>query len=708
MPIRITGLNSGLDTESIISALVSSYSYKTDKYKKAQTKLSWKQDAWKELNTKIYSLYKNVGNLRLESSYNMRKATVSDTTKASVTTSSSVTNGSYSVQITQLAQAGYLTGSEVKSSLYGVEVTKDTRLGYLGYSAGHGYFNVKVNGDIKSVVVDKDTTINEVVEQLNKAGVKASFDEKNKRFFISAKEAGSSNDFEILNGTNGEDILKALGIYENNEMIGKKIQLTDADWENLKGSSFDITVRAEDGSETVKTIKVDDTNPSIDNIIQQLKDAGVEAKLNAAGKLEIFADNGKTFSITNSKDSDNEKNLLKELGLEKTLEETWIEKATGTQQVQVVNDWERWIGSSFKVTVDGEETEIKINEDVKSVEDIVELLEDAGVNAVFNNGRLEISAKEEGSQFSITKGKDGSALLEKLGLEETESAIRIDGQGSIVYVNGAKFEGETNTVTVNGLSIQATGVTGAAYDPTGSNAINITVATDVQGIYDKVKDFLSQYNSLVNEMTKLYNSESAKGYEPLTDDEKDAMSDSEVEKWEAKIKSALLRRDDTLSGVISAMTNAMSKSYTIDGKSYSLASFGIQTLGFLNAPENEQNAYHIYGDEDDPNTSGKEDRLMAMINEDPDVVIKFMKELASGLYSSLDTKMKSTSLSSIYTVYNDKEMASEYSDYTSTIRKWQERLEQQQDYYYDKFAQMESAMAKLNSQSSSMSGFFGM
>ena len=46
MPIRLTGLASGLDTETIISALVSSYNYKTNKYKKAQTKLSWKQDAY--------------------------------------------------------------------------------------------------------------------------------------------------------------------------------------------------------------------------------------------------------------------------------------------------------------------------------------------------------------------------------------------------------------------------------------------------------------------------------------------------------------------------------------------------------------------------------------------------------------------------------------------------------------------------------------
>ena len=105
MPIRITGLNSGLDTEAIISALVSSYSYKTDKYKKAQTKLSWKQDAWKSLNTKIYSLYKSVGNLRLSSAYNIKSATVSDTTKMTIKASSSSVNGSYSVQITNLAKA---------------------------------------------------------------------------------------------------------------------------------------------------------------------------------------------------------------------------------------------------------------------------------------------------------------------------------------------------------------------------------------------------------------------------------------------------------------------------------------------------------------------------------------------------------------------------------------------------------------------------
>ena len=64
MPIRITGLNSGLDTEALVSELVSAYRKKTEKYTKARTKLSWKQDKWKDLNTKIKSFYNSISSLR--------------------------------------------------------------------------------------------------------------------------------------------------------------------------------------------------------------------------------------------------------------------------------------------------------------------------------------------------------------------------------------------------------------------------------------------------------------------------------------------------------------------------------------------------------------------------------------------------------------------------------------------------------------------
>ena len=64
MGMRVSGINSGLDTEALVKELVSAYSKKTEKYEKQQTKLSWKQDSWKAMNTKVYGLYTNISNLR--------------------------------------------------------------------------------------------------------------------------------------------------------------------------------------------------------------------------------------------------------------------------------------------------------------------------------------------------------------------------------------------------------------------------------------------------------------------------------------------------------------------------------------------------------------------------------------------------------------------------------------------------------------------
>ena len=508
MPIRITGLNSGLDTESIISALVSSYSYKTDKYKKAQTKLSWKQDAWTELNSKIYSLYKNVGNMKLSSTYNMKTATVSNSTKVSITAGAEAANGSYSVQVTKLATSDYTTGAKLSE-----DITSSTKISDITNATT---LKLTVGGEPKEIQITEETTIQSLMSELRtKAGVNANFDAKNGRIFISSKQTGETN-----------------------------------------------------------RIVFDETDA------------------------------------------------------------------------------------------------------------------------------------------------DSKAIWDALGLTESKGAVHNVGSDAEIWVNGAKYASDNNTFSVNGMTITATGITTTATDTNNdgqvtydelsvNDAVSVQVNTDVQGIYDKIKDFLSQYNSIINEMTALYNADSAKGYEPLTSEEKDAMSDSEVEKWEEKIKASLLRRDDTLSGLISSMKDTMSKGIEIGEETYHLSNFGIMTLPYLDAPKNEQHAYHIDGDEDDANTSGKADKLMAMLAEDPEKVTTFMTKLATNLYDTVHKKMQSTSLSSVYTVYNDKEMASEYSDYTTTIRKWQERLEQQEDYYYKKFAAMETALSKINSQTSSLSGFFG-
>ena len=280
---------------------------------------------------------------------------------------------------------------------------------------------------------------------------------------------------------------------------------------------------------------------------------------------------------------------------------------------------------------------------------------------------------------------------------------KLKGQDAVIKLNGVEYTNSSNSFSINGLSITAQAVTGDGDD----KAITVTTSTDTQGIYDSVKEFLQQYNTLINEMQSLYNADSAKGYEPLTDDEKAEMSDKEVEKWETKIKDALLRRDGTLGNVMNAMTTAMAKTFTINGKSYSLASFGIKTSGYLNSNKNEKYAYHIDGDKEDANTAQNADKLMAAIQEDPDTVVDFMKQLSTSLYKAIGDKMSSTTLSSAYTIYNDKQMTKDLNNYKTQITKWEKMVSEKEDYYYKKFSKMESALATLNSTQSSMSGFFG-
>lgn len=916
MPIRITGLTSGLDTEAIISALVSSYNYKTNKYKKAQTKLSWKQDAWKTLNTKIYSLYTSVGNMKLSTAYNLKSTTVSDSTKATVKAGNNAPTGTQQLNIIKVAQAGYLTGAQLSNS-----TTTSTTLAELGYTGGDAKIDLtKGDGTTKEITLTQGSTVGDVIASLKDAGVSANYDATNHRIFISSKDTGKDNDFTLTGGnTEGARALYQLGLSvgsdATNATYKSYAQYYDADGTQLEQNVVKAIEKYQKAQASYKTASGQNANLSsaygyaaaYTEMMDALKNSGLSADdqkklktllgmsatqrvnsvMDAAGNVyteagkdadgnTIYAydnngtkqyiqkvvtyqgsDNltytanddgtytdkdGHVWTATGDKDDDgNAKySYISDDGTTQTIsikENVAYYNATGTSHkigdkytdkngvVYTPNDNGTYAGTyagtdgknyildgtTFK-EVDSDKNVVSGGKTVAvsdcTTEDITEMKYTQGTAAtgiersadvlskiredkkdtltdevvskltsniekvnVYESAEDSLAADDEYSRKNIidsiqqayqtgkasdvtkvtnkyaeviTKNQttmttaqktmdDNSVLADLAAMDSTSSdyttaltafvkkvqnskeimdqssqytnsgAKKIDGCDSEIKLNGITYTSSLNTYSINGLSITAMQATGDG----DTNAITVTTATDTQAIYDKIKSFLTQYNSLINEMTSLYNADTAKGYEPLTDDEKSAMSDSEVEKWEEKIKSSLLRRDDSLESVMNLMTNAMSQPVTIDGKKYYLSSFGIKTLGFLNAPENQQNAYHIDGDEDDTATSGNEDKLMAMINSDPDTVVSFMQQLTTNLYDAIGTKMKSSTLSSIYKVYNDKEMASEYSDYTTTIKKWEQKLQDQEDAYYKKFSAMETALSKLQSQTSSLSNLFG-
>ena len=86
MAIRMSGLNSGIDTDSIVSALMSAQKMKQTKVENKKTKLEWKQEIWSSLNTKLYNFYtSSLGKIKQQTSFKTKAATSSDTSKVTAT-----------------------------------------------------------------------------------------------------------------------------------------------------------------------------------------------------------------------------------------------------------------------------------------------------------------------------------------------------------------------------------------------------------------------------------------------------------------------------------------------------------------------------------------------------------------------------------------------------------------------------------------------
>ncbi|MGN0412690.1 MAG: flagellar filament capping protein FliD [Lachnospiraceae bacterium] len=376
--------------------------------------------------------------------------------------------------------------------------------------------------------------------------------------------------------------------------------------------------------------------------------------------------------------------------------------------------------SKFKFDIkvgNGEKKTLEFGADAK-ISDVVSALKAEGVNANFDekNGRFFVSSTSTGKayDFDITAvdGDDNSlSTLKSLGLyvdpnnkmntDQTSGlATKIDGANAEIILNGAAFESDDNTFEINGLTYNVMQVT-------GEEEISISTENDTSGIYDMIKNFFTKYNELINEMDKLYNADSASKYEPLTDEEKDAMSEKEIETWENKIKDSLLRRDSTLGSVSSALKQIMMEGVEVGGKKMYLSDFGIETLSYFTAAENEKNAYHIDGDPDDANTKSNGDKLKTAIANDPQLVTDFFSQLSKNLYDSLTKQMASTDYSSAFTVYNDKEMKKELTDYDSKIADAQDKLNDYLDKWYAKFSKMETAMAKMQSKTDALTNMLG-
>ena len=371
---------------------------------------------------------------------------------------------------------------------------------------------------------------------------------------------------------------------------------------------------------------------------------------------------------------------------------------------------------SIKLNIGGADQDSLAVDDSTTISDVLTYLKGAGLNASFDEGsqRFFISAKSTGASHDFTLLDGGNGALDALGLkvasdsekkvdgfDQSQYATKIDGSNAVIYLNDAKFTGDTNTFKINNLTI-------TALDETGDKEITLTTTTDTSGIYGMIKDMISQYNKAINEIDKYYNAGSIRKYSMLTDEEKEAMKDKEVEEYENKIKSGLLKSDGNLSSLRTLFTGAMSSGIEIGGKTYYLSDFGIGTGNYFTTPDNEKHALHIDGDKDDSTVSDKADKLSEMIASSPELVTQFFSKLSQELYSKLDDASKSVQGYRSYgSFYDDKKMKSDYDGYNKTIKTLEEKANDYEDRLYKQFSSMESALANLQKKSSALAGLLG-
>lgn len=711
MPIRMTGLISGLDTESIVNQLMSAQRTKQTKVENKKQKLEWKQEIWKGLNTKIYGFYKDsLSKMKYSSNYSTKKASVSDSTKLTATASTKAAAGSYKVEIKSIASAQYVTSGKLSykdSSGNTNTATTSTKLSDLGMSSGT-VLKLEVGDKSSALEVKDDTTIKDFVNFCSNAGLNATFDEKQQRFFLSSKDSGEENSFSLSANTYSSEGDTA--ITELNDAVGlanlKSSQKTKYN-SIVYGSIASGTQISDDDKETLKSIAVSSA------------DADAISKA-----IEFYrASLNKTYDIS---DEEKEK-IKKKYDSDLTL--------SGDDRTKAIADAiEKRKQSDIEEKLKTDEYKTKISEAVtKGI--TAEEVRKAGL-AVNDDSGVEDPASISKYTFEKTetrKENAENAIESAVGKFNTaiESGITSDNGSGLLKLGLSNFDGATSykegdlasnmvlskaadteivyngaTLTSNNTSIEVAGVTLNLLGTTAAGeSVNVTVSNDTSAVYDTIKEFITEYNSILKTMNTYYDAASASSYEVLTDEQKEAMSDDEVDKWNTKIKDSLLRRDSTLSSLISVMKTDMMGSYKAsNGKTYSLANLGISTSS---KNYNEGGLLHIKGDEDDDEFADSTNTLMKMLEEDPDTVKEVLSGLASNLYDSLNKKMSTSTMSSALTFYNDKEMASQLSDYKKEISNWESKLSDMEEKYYSQFSAMETALAKLQSQQNTLSSYLG-
>jgi flagellar hook-associated protein 2 len=392
---------------------------------------------------------------------------------------------------------------------------------------------------------------------------------------------------------------------------------------------------------------------------------------------------------------------------------------------------------NFKFIINDVHFSIDPNESISSVMSKINSSK-AGVTLSYSEvtDKFTLTSKQQGTGKSIVMGDTNRNLLAALGLSREDSSIQVGikdkttgavtftgtvdntagnvayGQNAIAFIDGQKIERSSNEFTVNGVAYSLKGLYN--FDPakdtvgdapaTPTSGAEVSLSPDVSDLKEQIKTFVTDYNALVDLVHGLTNEEAFPDYEPLTEEQRSAMSESQVKLWEEKAKSGILRGDNTVNKILSSMREAFLT--TSDG-------FGLFSMGITYGGWKENGKLKITD----------EAQLQSALEANPDKVRDFFanakKGAASKLDKVIDDAIRTTGgsgrrgslieIAGLPSTLSEKEntLYTQMANHSKRITALKDSLKREESRLWSQFSAMEEALSRLNEQSNIITQYLG-
>ncbi len=344
--------------------------------------------------------------------------------------------------------------------------------------------------------------------------------------------------------------------------------------------------------------------------------------------------------------------------------------------------------------LDGEMEQIVVTKEdtLESVLAKINNNKNIGIRAFHDSGKVSLTTTETGENAKIVVSDDESGFFNKVfGLGENETEIEdgvfevASGKNAEVNINGLDLERESNSFDLDGITVNLQEVS--------NTTVRIEVKHDVDATVDKIKEFVDLYNSLVDEFNLMTREEVHRDFPPLTPEQKGALSEKEIELYEEKARSGLLRSDPIISNVLTEMRMALGGAVEGLEGNKSLSQIGIKT-----------GSWYEYG-----KLYIDEDKLRTAIEEDPDNVesiftnrsdVPSEKGLASRLTAALDKGMKriTDTAGKASVTYDQSFLGEQIRGLEDRLSAMEDRLIRIEANHWQKFTAMEKVLSQLYAQ----------